>query len=234
MRLAHRLSAVIRHPLIIFPYLERARDRVLIDRRYGFPAEEAGVVWLDRLGYDAPQRNSYAPSTWGALRRVLPTTEVDDDDVFIDFGSGMGRVVIEAAQYRFRRVIGVEIAPQLTAVAERAVQRNRHRLRCPEIELVTADATDYEIPADVTVAYFANPFTGDAFQTVLDQLIASVDRSPRRLRVIYLDPREADRLTASGRVRLIRHWRRGIRVWVSRDWVSLYEVTGLEGPTNSL
>jgi SAM-dependent methyltransferase len=224
MRAWHRFRVVLGHPVVILPYLERARDRLLIDRRYGFPKQEAGVISLAALGHEAPDRNSYGPSSWGSLSRILPSSEINAADVFIDFGCGMGRVVLEAARYPFRRVIGVEVAPQLTEVARHVIERNVARLRCQHIQLITADAVTYEFPDDVTVAYFANPFTGQAFQSVLDRLIASVDRAPRRLRIIYLEPIETARLSANERLRLVRYWRRGLRVWEPRDWISLYEV----------
>ena len=43
--------------------------------------------------------------------------EIRPDDVFIDLGSGMGRMVLEAARYPFKRVIGVELVEQLHDLA---------------------------------------------------------------------------------------------------------------------
>ena len=53
---------------------------------------------------------------------------------------------------------------------------------------------DYEVPDDVTVAFFDNPFVGRIFATVVDRLIASVDQAPRRLRIIYFNPVEHERV----------------------------------------
>jgi hypothetical protein len=57
----------------------------------------------------------YEPSGWRSLRRILCAEDVSPGDVFVDLGSGKGRVILEAAQYPFHHVIGVEIAPELTA-----------------------------------------------------------------------------------------------------------------------
>lgn len=125
-----------------------------------------------------------------SLRRILPPREVTDHDVFVDFGSGMGRVVLQAARYPFRKVIGVEVSETLHSIARENIDRNRQRLRCPDTELVHADALDYELPDDVTVAFLYNPFRGEIFATVIERLLQSVERNPRPLRIIYVNPIE--------------------------------------------
>lgn len=73
-----------------------------------------GTVKLEELGLAGPERSYYQPSRWSTLPRVLPRREVSDQDVFIDYGAGMGRVVCQAAVgYPFKRVIGVELASEL-------------------------------------------------------------------------------------------------------------------------
>jgi SAM-dependent methyltransferase len=195
----------------------------LVDRLYGI--RTVGEVELAELGLDATDRSRYKASEWTTLRRILPRREVDPADVFVDFGSGLGRVVFQAARYRFHRVIGVELSEELNRVARQNVERNRHRLRCADVELVTADAVEYEIPDDVTVAYFANPFTGWVFTSVVGHLLDSVDRAPRRLRLIYRNPVEHDALLATGRFRVVRRlrgWRPG-REWSRSNSTRMYE-----------
>jgi len=166
--------------------------------------DTAQRVELAQLGLDAPDRVSYEPAGWRELRRILRPADISGDDVFLDLGSGKGRMILLAARYRFRKVIGVEIAEPLTAVARRNVASCRLRPRCGEIELVTADVLDYGIPDDVSVVYMFNPFRGAVFDAVVAQLIASVDRRPRRLLLIYRDGRNCERLTSTGRFRLVR------------------------------
>jgi hypothetical protein len=93
------------------------------------------------------------------------------------------------------------------------------------VELVTADATDYRLPDDVTVAYFANPFTGDIFRTVIEQLLESLDRRPRRLRLIYRNPVEHDYLMSTGRFRPVRRLRgwRPTEEWSVSNSTRMYE-----------
>lgn len=172
------------------------------DRRWGVAT--AGHTSLHQLCLQSADRVDYEPSGWSSLRRALPHDEVRESDVFLDLGSGKGQVVLQAAMYRFRRVLGVEIAPQLHDVAVRNVERARHRLVCRDVVLTNSSAERFRIPDDVTVVYLYNPFRGRTFATVVRELLASVDRNPRSVRVIYHNAREEDVLLATGRVEVVR------------------------------
>ena len=123
--------------------------------------------------------------------------------MFVDFGSGKGRVVYAAARHPVKRVVGVEIAPGLTAIAQRNIERNRRRLRCQDIDLVTADAAEWEVPDDMTVAYFFSPFVGSVFSAVLRNIEASLDRAPRPLTLIYACPVLESEIAGGGRFKLV-------------------------------
>jgi SAM-dependent methyltransferase len=185
---------------------------------------EARFADLREFGLADEHRVFHLPSSWMALPRILPRSEVGADDVFVDLGSGTGRVVLLAAcRYCFRRVVGVEISAPLHEIAERNIERNRRRLRCRNVELVNADVLDYRIPDDVTVVYLYHPFTGPIFERVVAELGRSVDRSPRDVRIIYLNPVEEERLLASARVTLVRSaWAGGWRDRARTDSVRLY------------
>jgi hypothetical protein len=208
------------------PYIRVRRFFVhlLFERRYGVRTE--GVVSRADLD-DGEENNQYRPSGISSLRRILPRHEVGPSDVFIDFGSGMGRVVLQAAlHYPFRRVIGVELAGRLHETALANVERNRDRLACPDVRLVNANVLAYQIPDDVTIAFLYNPFVGDVFRTVVDRLIASVDRKPRSLRIIYGNPVEEDALLATGRVEVIRTLRgwRPTAEWSASNSFRMYRI----------
>jgi SAM-dependent methyltransferase len=175
--------------------------RLLLERR--LRAQTIGHIELPDL-HAHPHRQFYLPSPWLSLVRALPRSEVNEHDVFVDFGCGMGRMVLEAALfYPFARVVGVELSPELARVAEANVARNRHRFRARDVQIAVTDVLDYTISDDVTVAYFFNPFEGPIFAHVIGALIASVDRNPRRLRIVYQVQAERQMLLDTGRVRQI-------------------------------
>ena len=204
--------------------VRQALSSTLLEDRHGI--ETARGVQLEDLDLAAPGRVTYVASGWLDLRRILPRSEVGPQDVFIDFGSGKGRIVYQAAaNYPFKRVLGVELSEELNAVARANIDRNRNRLLCSDVELITADVRDYDIPDDVTLAYFYNPFQGPIFAAVIDGLLGSLDRRPRRLRVIYRTPIEHDALMATGRFRVtatLRGMRPG-REWSRANSLTMYE-----------
>jgi SAM-dependent methyltransferase len=197
---------------------------MLFERRYNVATD--GRIPLSVLGIDDEHRGDYLPSGWLSLRRVLPRRMVRPEDVFIDIGSGKGRAVLAAATYPFRQVIGVELSRELHEAACANLERSRDRLTCKNVELVCADALEYEIPDDVSVVFLYNPFTGHIFQRVLDKLIASVDRNPRTLRVVYANPVEEEALLATGRARLVKtaSGLRPTKAWARSNAVRLYSI----------
>ena len=206
----------------VYLTVRHALSARLIERRLGI--ETSDYVDLEALGIDAPGRARYLPSNWLDLRRILHERDVDADDVFLDIGSGKGRVVLQAASYRFRRVIGVELSPELNAIAAANVHSRAHSLRCRDIQLVTMNAADYAIPDDVTVIYCFNPFGGATFTAVIDRLIESLDRNPRTLRFIYNIAAEEPTLLGTGRfhkVRTARGLRPG-RAWSRKMSIHMY------------
>jgi SAM-dependent methyltransferase len=180
--------------------LRRAAERFL-ERRYGVQTRE--YLYLEDLGLDSDQRVWHHPSDWMALRRGLERLDVTSDDVFVDYGSGLGRAVIVAATFPFRQVIGVEMSAEMNRRAQSHVERTTRHHRAGEVKLVTSDALAWEVPPDLTVAYLYCPFTEDVFDAVIKKLAESVDRHPRPLRLVYNYPVEHGRLLRTGRVRVL-------------------------------
>ena len=216
------VRTLVKRPYV---WLRNTTETLLFERRYG--VKTAGEVTLEELGVAGKDRQLYLPSGIMRLRRILPRREVTDRDVFLDIGSGMGRVVLQAAlHYPFARVIGVELSDQLNDVARQNLERNRDRLRCRDVSLINADALEYEIPDDVTVVYIYNSFQGATFKAVLDDLLASVDRNPRMVRIIYSNPVEEQQLLATGRIRLVRVLRgwRPTESWSRSNSVRMFAI----------
>jgi len=173
----------------------RALFRAITDRLYirwfewrlGIRSE--AVIDLKELGIKNELFRPYVPTEYRSFRTVLDAFDIrPNEDVFLDFGSGMGRAVIMAAKYPFRKIYGVEIAPQLNEIARQNVRSALPRLKCRDIELVTADAREFVIPDEVTAIYFFNPFGGEVLADVLQNIRASLRRQPRALRLICKIP----------------------------------------------
>jgi precorrin-6B methylase 2 len=177
----------------------RAASR-LLERLLG--VRTSGDIRQIEQGYEY---GIYRPTPWLVLRALLDRLEIAENDVFVDIGSGMGRVVLMAARRPFGRVIGIERSPELTEIARENLARGRGRLRCQDVELLTVDALDWEVPDDVTVIYLNCPFPDEVLERVLAKLVESLDTRPRAMRLIYnfstAQNREA--VMATGRARRI-------------------------------
>jgi len=106
--------------------------------------------------------------------------------VFIDFGCGKGRALLQAARFGFARVIGVEFAPELVAIAlrNRDIMQAKGALAAP-VDVVCMDAAQFVPPVDAPlVCYFYDPFDDAVMAPVADRL--SLLTQP--VTIIYLEP----------------------------------------------
>jgi SAM-dependent methyltransferase len=173
---------------------EPAADRSF-DDRHG--TDTAGSVEPEQLGIEDDKSRAtailYLPSPPRLTRWMLDRVGVEPSTTtFVDLGCGKGRVVLLAAQRSFRRVVGFEISPELTAIAQSNVERYRPPpdLRAP-VEIVQADVTTVDLPEGDLLLHLYHPFETSVTEAVLRRLRASVDRSPRRVMIAYLAYTEA-------------------------------------------
>jgi predicted RNA methylase len=108
---------------------------------------------------------------------------------FIDFGCGKGRAVLLAATRNFHRVLGVEHAPRLVEVAAQNIRAWCGPRFCKDVQVVCADATQFELPNDPCILFFYGPFGGNMslLGLVLANAAASIKANPRRVYLLFLD-----------------------------------------------
>ncbi len=155
------------------------------DRKFGIKTH--AVFRANDLNTDDPELHFYSSISYMRIEEALRLVKVDPGkDVFIDYGSGLGRVVVLAAMQPYKRVMGVELSKQLHDDATANMARAKSRLICKNIELVNEDARAFTVPDDLTVAYFWSPFGSEILHKVLSNIHQSVNRVPRNFRIIYV------------------------------------------------
>jgi SAM-dependent methyltransferase len=181
--------------------LERHTERLdrILDRGLG-TAHDAffpnAPDWGGAASYVA------GPTPWHVLPRALHRIGASDHDVFVEFGCGKGRVVHQAAKRPLKRVIGVEIVPEVAGFAQSLVAAHQDKYRCRNVEIVACDAAQFRVPDDLTIAYHAYGFPEKTLDVVLQNLIESIERSPRLVRFIYHWPiRGVGEVLATARLR---------------------------------
>ncbi len=134
----------------------------------------------------------YMPARPRHIRQALRAMPVRDVSGFtyIDLGCGKGRSLFVAAEFGFRRIVGVELSPILHDQACRNIRGFRRGARgCAPTEAVHQNAADFRFPEGNLVLYMFNPFGAETMQRVLDSLDAARRRGPCHVIVILLWPR---------------------------------------------
>jgi hypothetical protein len=132
----------------------------------------------------------YEPTPEEIVPAMLSTLPFDARDfVFMDVGSGKGKVLMLAAQYPFRRVVGVELCEDLHRVALDNLERfRRDRSGLAETVSVRMDAADFPMPEEPLVLYFFGPLADEVVGRVLANLGCSLSRAPRRSYILFYGP----------------------------------------------
>jgi len=152
----------------------------------------------ETLGFaEGDGRVHYTPLPYAALKALLSTVVPSSQkDVFIDWGSGMGRVMVLASTQPYREVIGVECSAVLCAAAEQNLKRARVTRRCGRVRLANTDAREFPIPEDASVMFFYNPFRGALLTEVVGHIRDSWMRNLRP--ITFLVANHADFIGDTG------------------------------------
>lgn len=177
--------------------LARLQQRVF-ERWLG--VSTTGQRYLDELGLCDADRVHYEECQWLPTCRALKTLGPGPADVLVDLGSGKGQALLIAGLLPYGRVIGVELAEELTQAARRNIAAARPRLKAAEVEAVTDDVLSWKVPDDLSVVFMYCPFMGEVFHRTAERIFASFDANPRPLHIVYDYPWEHDWLLATGRV----------------------------------
>jgi SAM-dependent methyltransferase len=159
---------------------------------------------------DVPDQASvepaYEPTKYAAIRVCIAQTVLSPKDVFFDIGCGMGRVTCLFAREAVARCVGIEHSGPLADAARLNAARLRGRRAEIEIRTGDAGAADY---SGGTIFWLYNPFDDDTMRRTLARLQESLEATPRRIQIIYVNPR-------------------GGRVFYENDWLQ-YQRT-IEAP----
>ena len=143
-------------------------------------------ISAEDLGLDPELMYESAPSGNHYLRRVLKSLQISSSDAIIDIGSGKGSAMRTMLRFPFSRVDGVEISSKVVRIARRNFEKlNVPDSRCTIFEM---DATKFKQLDVYNHFYFYSPFSSELLGTVIANILESVKRKPRQIRIIYTNP----------------------------------------------
>ena len=188
----------------------RFHPRRFLDKRYDTKFDDAfgvetqrrvALTDLDIQGFDIRHGVYYQATSAALVRKILRQLRLDCRQfVFVDLGSGKGRVLLMAAQMPFRRVIGVEISEELIECARRNIDACKGRLEAP-IELVHENAAEFRFPREPTVLFMFNPFDETVMRPAVANLLSAADDGGHEGFVVYHSPRCRELFDRSERFR---------------------------------
>lgn len=144
---------------------------------------------VDKTNYLLGTR--YQPTSPEMFNQILEAYPLPYEEcIFIDCGSGKGRVLLLASELPFRRIIGVEFASDLTEIARINIQGYRSPTQeCGHLETVCVDATVFPFPEEPTILYMYNPFAGEVMKKFIQHVENSLNQHPRTFYVLYRNPK---------------------------------------------
>jgi hypothetical protein len=122
-----------------------------------------------------------------------------EDYTFIDVGAGKGRGLLVASEYSFRKVVGIELNPEMAAIARQNVEHwsrvhseDPTAARLAPIELFEQDALDFELPGTPTLLFLFHPFEAPVLKQLLRRIETQFAKRPGTLDLLYVNAECAD------------------------------------------
>jgi SAM-dependent methyltransferase len=132
-----------------------------------------------------------APSVLHSLvrrwRRSGPAAPMSET-TFVDLGAGMGRAVLLASEFEFKAVVGVELHPNLAAIARKNVRlwRAAGRERAP-VRIVEGDAVEFALPVGALLVFVFNPFGAAVLRRLLKRWRKPLCERAQALDILYVN-----------------------------------------------
>lgn len=156
---------------------------------------------LAKKGIDTSHATIYMPVSYNLLEACFTQINQLSDKSFthfLDIGCGKGRAMCVAAHYGFGKVTGIDFSKELCLTAEKNLTATKKTFAHLQYSIINNDAFYYSIPANVDVIFLFNPFDEIIMSGVVNNIISSLQHSPRQLYIIYSNPLHKELFTAAG------------------------------------
>jgi SAM-dependent methyltransferase len=134
----------------------------------------------------------YFPTPYYVMHEISKKIKEDlKDAVFIDFGSGAGRVLSFILKFKPKKIIGIELSKKLCQISndnlENQIKKSKDIIT--KWEIININATNYEIPLESNIFFFYDPFNDVVLDQIVKKIITSYIKNKRSIIVIYVSPR---------------------------------------------
>jgi SAM-dependent methyltransferase len=158
------------------------------DLQYGIETSGLVPAWMLRTGTNA-DAHAHAGCQPSCLRRALSILPEPERLTFVDLGCGKERVLVVASERPFSRILGIELAPSLVAIAKRNSQIiGRVHLQRATIEVSEGDASAASFPAGDLAIFLYHSFGRQLVQRLVDRMVDLGRQADREIFFIYENP----------------------------------------------
>jgi hypothetical protein len=179
-----RLALAAAHPERRAVELRAALDALPADARDAWLDSVLGVDALLEDGPDLPAGCApYLPCPLDLLLLMLEVAQVGSHDVFVDLGSGVGRVTALTHLLTGAGAIGIEVQAGLVRISRAMTQA----LGTDRVATIAGDASELVAYVPIgTVFFLYCPFSGARLERVLDALRSIAVTRPIRICCVHL------------------------------------------------
>jgi hypothetical protein len=132
----------------------------------------------------------YIPSPVNSVKELMHYLQARLDlseYIFVDVGSGLGRNVLLASDYPFKKAMGIEISSDLHQVAQaNAAAYQSARGKGKAIEFQCVSALDFAFPESNLVLYFYEPFSEDVAAQFIRNLEAHLKHKYWKVLLVFM------------------------------------------------
>ena len=153
---------------------------------------------LSKKGIETSHATIYMPVSYLLLEEIFRQMPPSETKHFMDIGCGMGRALCVAAHHGYNKISGVDFSKELCAEATANLQVTKQLFPSLNFSVITKDAMNFEIPADVDCIFLFNPFDVVIMGAVVYNIMESIQENPREMIVIYANPLYQDLFEEKG------------------------------------
>jgi SAM-dependent methyltransferase len=139
-------------------------------------------------GVDISHATVYMPASYLLLEEVFTKLPANNRKHLVDIGCGKGRALCVAAYNGFNKVTGIDFSAGFCKIAEENLLKTKTIFPALNFSVINEDAAIIAMPPDADCIFFFNPFDEFIMKIVLKNILASYNKNPRNLYIIYLNP----------------------------------------------
>lgn len=140
--------------------------------------------------YESHHYNRYEATSYFALETLFKEYTLSSNDCIVDFGCGKGRLSFYINYYYNCKITGIEMNNNYFDICinnKKNYLKNYNKEK-NKIEFLNIFAEEYKISSTDNKFYFFNPFYVQLFMKVINNILISLEKSPRDIDLILYYP----------------------------------------------